>query len=482
MTRLVAALLTVASCHWVCACHSRTYGGLRDGNDRAATEDVARGTVLHSNNAPDGGLLPRTPFAGMKHNASEHPETQLILEPNDPQQSPPHVVVRSVHVAQTMTCVVVEPDNRVLCWGNVAGAFPEAATPIPAAKAISPAASGPLAQFTARNCYCMTYKDRSGECWGFDQSGKCSESKGHIRIAAPLDILSLGLGTRHACAILQRGRVRCWGYNQAGQVLGHLTNYRKNEFVPTENPDVELGGKAIQLSVGGYHSCALLDSGTIRCWGEGAFGKLGYGDARSVGGQISPAKKGDVSLPLGAVQVSAGYESTCAVLTDGSARCWGRTCEGDVRVLDQDASVTPPSEWDRIAFEHPIRSIEVGDGFICAILGNGTLRCWHETGNGCPILGDAKQRNQKPAAWSGGTFPDPCVFVSWRDAKDIAIGGPVKQVSAGGWICAVREDGAVFCWGKNSSAFPLGYERTDDIGDDETPIEAGPVPIGNAHR
>ncbi|MDQ6805876.1 MAG: hypothetical protein M3065_13125, partial [Actinomycetota bacterium] len=79
------------------------------------------------------------------------------------------------------------------------------------------------------------------------------------------------------------------------------------------------------LDAGGFHSCAVLAAGAVRCWGFGASGQLGYGNANSVGDDETPGSVGPVNLGVGrtAKAIAAGDSHTCALLDDGTVRCWG---------------------------------------------------------------------------------------------------------------------------------------------------------------
>ncbi|HEC09535.1 MAG TPA: hypothetical protein ENI86_08205, partial [Acidimicrobiales bacterium] len=98
--------------------------------------------------------------------------------------------------------------------------------------------------------------------------------------------------------------------------------------------DLGAGRTAVAISTGGRHTCALLDDGTVKCWGLGSSGQLGTGGDETRGDQ--PGEMGD-NLPaadLGtgrtAVAVSAGEAHTCALLDDGTVKCWGYDVAGQL--------------------------------------------------------------------------------------------------------------------------------------------------------
>ncbi|MGI8622272.1 MAG: hypothetical protein ACR2NB_02015, partial [Solirubrobacteraceae bacterium] len=79
------------------------------------------------------------------------------------------------------------------------------------------------------------------------------------------------------------------------------------------------------LDVGRYHACASLPDATMRCWGYGGDGALGYGNRDTIGDDETPAAAGPVDLGAGrtVVAFSAGDVHSCAVLAGGDVRCWG---------------------------------------------------------------------------------------------------------------------------------------------------------------
>jgi alpha-tubulin suppressor-like RCC1 family protein len=75
-----------------------------------------------------------------------------------------------------------------------------------------------------------------------------------------------------ACALLTTGSVKCWGYNNDGQIGDGTTTDR---YTPTQVSGLTSGVE--RISVGGFFACSLLSTGTVKCWGDNSFGKLGDG-------------------------------------------------------------------------------------------------------------------------------------------------------------------------------------------------------------
>src|SRR5690606_20438424 len=93
----------------------------------------------------------------------------------------------------------------------------------------------------------------------------------------------LAVGRDHTCALLQSGLVQCWGRNDFGQ-LGYGTTEHLGDAEPvTSFGYATLGDTATHIAAGGDHTCALLESGALRCWGRNDFGQLGHGHTDSIG-------------------------------------------------------------------------------------------------------------------------------------------------------------------------------------------------------
>lgn len=131
-----------------------------------------------------------------------------------------------------------------------------------------------------------------------DEPGEMGNGLGRVALGTGETVLAVGAGVRETCAVLSGGRLKCWGDNSQGQ-LGQGDTATRGD-----NPD-ELGdalspialgnGARVQaVDAGNNHTCALLESGRVKCWGHNRFGQLGLGDALNRGDD--PNEMGD-ALP-----------------------------------------------------------------------------------------------------------------------------------------------------------------------------------------
>ena len=118
--------------------------------------------------------------------------------------------------------------------------------------------------------------------------------------------------------------VCCWGYGNSGRLgYGTADNVGDDE-TPGSVGSVPLDGNVEQITLGLAHTCALMDSRDVYCWGRGAFGAPGYGNASN----LQSPRDAPVKLDGPIASLGAGVEHTCAVIEDGTARCWGRGAQG----------------------------------------------------------------------------------------------------------------------------------------------------------
>ena len=121
-------------------------------------------------------------------------------------------------------------------------------------------------------------------------------------------INTIRAGENHTCALFNNGTMRCWGRNHVGQ-LGYGTTVPVGTTpanVPYTTTDVPLLGVGTKLAVGGNHTCALLNNGLVRCWGNNQYGQLGYNTTENLGDGEPISSFGYVNLGGNAVKLAAG--------------------------------------------------------------------------------------------------------------------------------------------------------------------------------
>jgi alpha-tubulin suppressor-like RCC1 family protein len=183
---------------------------------------------------------------------------------------------------------------------------------------------------------CAVMAGNELRCWGSNTFGwlgygntedigddEAPASAGVVDVGGP--VAQVVAGSSHTCALLTDGAVRCWGINADGVLGTPGLDYVGDDEAPGSIAPVDLGGPAMELAAGRDHNCVLMsDSSTVRCWGDGANGALGYAATDAIGDDESPSSAGDVELGGDAVRISSGSWHSCALLEDTSVRCWGR--------------------------------------------------------------------------------------------------------------------------------------------------------------
>jgi alpha-tubulin suppressor-like RCC1 family protein len=279
---------------------------------------------------------------------------------------------------------------------------------------------------------------------------------------------SISSGFGHTCVLMDNANVLCWGYNAAGQLgYGNTSNIGDNE-IPYSAGHVNLVGTATQVVTGGDHTCALLDNGFVRCWGRNNYGQLGYGSTDNVGDGEAVSSQGYVTLGGRATKIAAGGHHTCALLTTGKVRCWGRNNYGQLGLGHTNPIGDTETVWTAgdVSVGGLVKDIVAGGFHTCALLTTGKVRCWGYNAYGQLGLGNTTVMgdNEVPSTVS-----------------EVDVGGLVKQLSAGSlYTCALLETGTVRCWGYGWYG-QLGYPgRTGSnyVGDNETPASVGDINVG----
>ena len=294
--------------------------------------------------------------------------------------------------------------------------------------------------------------------------------------AAPLALRSIAVGSEHACGIDLTGRVKCWGAGANGRLgLGDTANRgdaggEMGDALPAV--DLGTGRTATSISAGSVHTCALLDNGQVKCWGNNAQGRLGLGDANARGdnagemGDSLPA----VSLGTGrtAVAIAAAGSHTCALLDNAQVKCWGNNASGQLGYGDTTARGDNAGEMGNslpavdLGPGQSVRAVTVGVGFSCALLTNGKVKCWGGSNVGQLGYGGTAALGNAPGEM-GVDLP----------AVDLGRGRTVESLASGdAHSCAILDDRSLKCWGSGGVG-RLGLGNTANRGD-------GPDEMGDA--
>jgi alpha-tubulin suppressor-like RCC1 family protein len=233
----------------------------------------------------------------------------------------------------------------------------------------------------------------------------------------------------------------------------------------TPKPSVRPGtGAVVALAVGGLHACALLDLGTVKCWGANYAGQLGDGtstpgsfvQAVLISTPVSVvAAAGSATALSGVTAITAGYAHTCALITGGTVKCWDANAAtpsggllgpaprsggelGDGTTTDSKTPVTVVAGPGSTSALSGVVAISAGSEYTCALLADHTVKCW----------------GQAP---DGGNLTPTTVVAG--NGSTSALSG-VVAISAGDFhACALISDGTVKCWGRDIN---------DQLGDGST--------------
>ena len=141
--------------------------------------------------------------------------------------------------------------------------------------------------------------------------------------------LSVAVGNQFTCAVTSGGNVECWGINDSGQLGARMTQVCAAEpAAPCSSAPVVVNGVGApvsSLALGRAHACALTESGGVKCWGDNYIGQLG--DGTNTGSSVP---RDVVGLQSSVVAIAAGGDHTCALMASGGVRCWGGNYSGEL--------------------------------------------------------------------------------------------------------------------------------------------------------
>ena len=348
---------------------------------------------------------------------------------------------------------------------------------------------------------CAVLLEGSVKCWGKGSSGQTGQgSRKDIgdrpeEMGDQLKEIDLGIcednavesvcsGEAFSCALVTNGEVKCWGNNQFGQLgaaseevfIGDQAGEMGEDLAAVE---FGVGLTALQITCGHSHACAILNSGSVKCWGEGESGQLGTGSTHDIGSEKEEMGDMLLSVALGkgskAVQISAGDAYTCALLENMQVKCWGENSSGQLGIGTPNGVGTAKSHMGKalvtvdLGLNISVEQISTGKKHACALITNGEVKCWGQRG----ALGASQ--NLGNVGDEGDEMGDALAAVS-LGSNLTAI-----RVSCGDdHTCAVLKTGRVKCWGGGGagqlgqgSAIPYGDGFMGNMGDDLRAINLG---------
>lgn len=331
---------------------------------------------------------------------------------------------------------------------------------------------------------CVVLENGVAACWGSNEYSETGTAPTEVRqypvvVSWISKAKSIACGRHHACALLQDGTAKCWGSNRAPSSLpvnpselsempyskiplfvssGQLGNGETDDgFIEdSATPVLVKGvGDIVDIAAGGYHSCAVLSDGSARCWGWNAHMDSEYNIERAgqLGHGADDNQENEGFTPVvvkglsNAKAIGAGIAHTCALLRDGKVMCWGLNSRGQVGDGTTENRLAPVL----VPGLEKVESLSVGSTHACASTNGGYVHCWGS--------------NRSNEVTGSENF--------YRTPTKVEKVSDVAAVSAGRrHSCALHDNGTVSCWGSNSSG---------EIGNGKTSTYEEPQKVSDLH-
>lgn len=378
--------------------------------------------------------------------------------------------VTQIDAGDQTTCAV-RNGTQVLCWGeNQDGVLGRGNTATPVGNALLAAPIDTAVAFHrvevgVRHACAINASDEV-YCWGSNAGGQITGSPSGSAISSPTrvtgswsDFAVSASSDRdgHTCLVeASNGQVSCRGRTDdalGGAPIGCMgtatscdVRYAGNFYPSVVATEGDIVTSPTMITAGDFHSCALID-GWPQCWGAG----LQLGSANR---DLALWLAASIPLPDPAVQISTAGTGACARTSTGQIACWGDNA-GE-RIVQP--GVIPDQDEAHVATIMPsiddARHVVLGASSACALLADGNVACWGETGPNAQTI-------------DADVVPDPSSPPSM-----VAISDVVQLDMNGFHACVLRRDGSVWCWGE-SNAGATGYIGTDD-GCDLPPCQPTP--------
>jgi alpha-tubulin suppressor-like RCC1 family protein len=232
-----------------------------------------------------------------------------------------------------------------------------------------------------------------------------------------------------SCALMDGGKLKCWGDH------GRLGLGNREKFSAI---DVNTAGvNASDVAMGHNHTCLLTTVGGVKCWGQNDLGQLG--NSTNVGQDSQYGLTDVIGLTSNVSAIAAGHEHTCALTTSGAVKCWGNNYSGQIGNGSTNTYLQPSSVS---GLSSGIVAIAAGQDHSCALTNYGGVKCWGSNAN--RKLGDGTSTNRL------------------TPVDVVGLSSGITKIAAGNYhTCALTSSGGVKCWGTNGSG-ELGFPRVSN--------------------
>ncbi len=339
------------------------------------------------------------------------------------------------------TCAI-STESGAYCWGynyngqlgSVTGPTQSDSIPALVSSALNFVSISAGGDFT-----CGLIASGAAFCWGYNGSGQLGDNTTNdavspVAVAGALRFSMIDAGASHTCGVTTASatpaidrQVYCWGYGGNGQ-LGNTANLNSSIPVRVSEP-LQTTTRAVSVSLGANHTCAVALNQLAYCWGYNGNGQLGIAVGNTTATNL-PTQVHALGIYTW-TSISSGYYHTCGISSNGGniARCWGYNGNGALGDNTTTASQIPVTvagnitTWSRVT---------VGNQFSCGTFGTLT-QCWGNNGNG--QLGNNDQSNNSLV---------PVLVVGGLTFSTIEAGTD--------HVCGKTGTGAtsvLYCWGYN---------------------------------
>jgi alpha-tubulin suppressor-like RCC1 family protein len=295
--------------------------------------------------------------------------------------------VQAIAAGASHTCALTTTGG-VQCWGrnNYGQLGNGTATDSLVPVAVNGLTSGVQAIVSGDNHSCGLTSSGGVVCWGDNQSAQLGDGTTgdatYHRSLIPVAVFGLSSGVQaitagfwHSCALTTpAGAVKCWGYNQHGELGDTSTTSR---LKPVSVSGLSSGVQSIAAGI--YHTCALTTAGGMKCWGNNLYGQLGDGTTVN---KLIPTVSG---LTSNVQAIAMGGYHSCALTSGGGVQCWGRNLYGQLGDATTVDRITPALS----GLSGNVQAIDMGGFHSCALTSGGGVQCWGYNAHG--QLGDGTQ-------------------------------------------------------------------------------------------